>query len=45
VVARLAADFDEDLARAEQVTAQEWATRGLPQRALEAAVGPLRRFL
>lgn len=45
VPAALAADFDEDLERAEQVDAQQWASRPAYRRLAERATAPIQRFL
>ncbi|TDB92010.1 phospholipase D-like domain-containing protein [Actinomadura sp. 7K534] len=45
LTATLHAHFEEDLARSEQVDHARWARRSARQRAKEAAITPLRRFL
>ncbi|MFC9971535.1 phosphatidylserine/phosphatidylglycerophosphate/cardiolipin synthase family protein [Spirillospora sp. NPDC127200] len=45
LTARLDADFDNDFAVSEEIEEVRWKRRPFPQRALEAAVTPLRRFL
>ncbi|MFI6514142.1 phosphatidylserine/phosphatidylglycerophosphate/cardiolipin synthase family protein [Spirillospora sp. NPDC050679] len=45
LTARMDADFDDDFAVSEEIEEVRWKRRPLPQRALEAAVTPLRRFL
>jgi cardiolipin synthase len=44
VVATIDAHFDEDLTRSERITEARWARRPLPQRAVELASAPFRRF-
>lgn len=43
--ARLDGHFDEDLAVSERIQEGRWKRRSAPQRAWEAAVAPIRRFL
>ncbi|WP_067481369.1 phospholipase D-like domain-containing protein [Actinomadura hibisca] len=45
LTARLDADFDDDFAASEEIEEVRWKRRPLPQRALETAITPLRRFL
>jgi len=40
----LAADFDADLQRSEQIDLTRWRNRGIRQKVLEVATTPLRRF-
>jgi cardiolipin synthase A/B len=44
VVAELAADFDADLQRSEEIDLTRWRNRSRRQKVLEAATLPLRRF-
>ncbi len=45
VTATLDAHLDEDLARSEQIDLTRWQNRSRPQRALETATKPIRRWL
>jgi cardiolipin synthase len=38
-------DFDADLERSERIVAHRWEKRSVPQRALEAATKPIRRWM
>ena len=45
LVATLDGHLDEDLARSEQIDLSRWGNRSPPQRVLEAATKPIRRWL
>lgn len=45
LVTDLDQDFDQDLARSEQIDLTRWRNRGVSRRVLEATTAPLRRFL
>ncbi len=45
LVARLDADLDDDFSRSVEIDLTRWRNRSMPQRALETAVSPLRRWM
>jgi len=45
LAARLDADLDDDFSRSVEIDLTRWRNRSAPQRALEAAVSPLRRWM
>ena len=45
LTARLDADFDDDLTRSTEIDLTRWRNRSAPQRALERAVMPIRRWM
>ena len=45
VVARLDADFDDDIRRSVQIDLTRWRQRSAKQRVMEAATKPIRRWL
>ena len=44
-VATLDEHFDDDLTRSERIDGERWANRSVPQRALETATKPIRRWM
>ena len=45
LAARLDGDLDDDFSRSVEIDLTRWRNRPAPQRALEAAVSPLRRWM
>jgi cardiolipin synthase len=45
LAAQLDADLDDDFSRSVEIDLTRWRERGVPQRALEKAVAPIRRWM